>query len=379
MKNSCKVLVVFLIILCSMCIFKAVEATTITAPGSVEKGQSVTITVTVPNVNTVDLTATVSGAGTSGTIRLVDADMSGAAKNFSKSITVTPTSAGTITVSVASSSNAVLDGQYVNVSASKTITVTEPKVEEPGANTPPANQGTNSNQTTGTTTNKNNKNDKKEETKKSSDATLASLKVEGYGFEFKKDTLKYTINVDKTVNSLKIDAKVADEKASVKITGNENFKVGENVVNIVVTAEDGTTKTYEILVVKSKYGLGPLTSLKVKGYEFKEEFDPSVLEYSLEVTDVSKLDIEYELADKDSTVSIEGNKKLKEGKNVIKIIVTDKDGKTTTYKINVNVVLPTDDVVENINNTWLTIIIILVIVIIGLVVYIVILKKREGK
>jgi len=376
MKRTYKILGMFLIILCSMCIFKAVDATTITAPGSVEKGQSVTITVTVPNVNTVDLTATVSGAGASGTIRLVDADMSGNARNFSKSITVTPTSAGTITVSVASSSNAVLNGEYVNVAASKTITVTEPApvVPNPGVNNPPANQGTNTNKpTTDATANK------KEEVKKSSDATLASLVVEGYALDFNKDTFKYTINVDKTVTSLKIDAKAADAKASVKVTGNENFAIGENVVKITVTAEDGTVKTYEIVVVKSKFGKGPLSSLKVKGYKFKEEFDPSVLEYNLEVSNIKKLDIKYILEEEESTVSIEGNKNLKIGKNVIKIIVTEKDGTVTTYKINVNVLESSEDVVKDINNTWLTIIIILVVIIIGLVAYIVILKKKEGK
>jgi len=85
------------------------------------------------------------------------------------------------------------------------------------------------------------------------------------------------------------------------------------------------------------------------------------------------------LEEEESTVSIEGNKNLKIGKNVIKIIVTEKDGTVTTYKINVNVLESSEDVVKDINNTWLTIIIILVVIIIGLVAYIVILKKKEGK
>lgn len=289
-------------------------------------------------------------------------------------ITVKGNAEGTAVITVAPVS--VSDDEYNLLTYTKTFTVTVKK-QATTPSTPSTPSKPTTKPTTGNTTGTTSK--PTTETKKSSDATLATLSLKDFGIDFKKDITKYTVNVDKTVSKLDITAKATHSKASVKITGNENFKVGENIVKIIVTAEDGTTKTYQITVIKSKYGSGPLIDLKAKGYEFTEEFDPSILEYSLEVTGVNKLDIEYVLADKDSTVSIEGNENLKVGKNVIKVIVTEEDGTVTTYKINVNVLQSAEDVNENINNTWLIIIIILVIVIVGLVIYIVILKKKENK
>ena len=57
MRKCKKILGLLLMIICCALVYKNVHATTITAPGSVEKGKSVTITVSVPNVNTVDLIA----------------------------------------------------------------------------------------------------------------------------------------------------------------------------------------------------------------------------------------------------------------------------------------------------------------------------------
>ncbi len=335
MKKCKKILGILLIIICSICIFKSVEATTITAPASVEKGKSVTITVSVPNVNTVDLTATVSGAGTSGTIRLVDGSMTGEAKTFSKSITVTPTTAGTITVSVSSGSNAVLNGAYVDVAASKTITVTEPPVvTQPSSsatnNTTPTTPSTNT--TTQKPTNKNTNTT----TTKSSNANLKNmiLSVEGLLPAFSKDITTYSLNVGENVNEIKVNASVVHSRATYSVSGNTNLKEGENVVTVKVTAEDGTVKTYTINVLKADDPVksdATLYSLIIEDVDLGKAFDPNVTEYNAgDITvKADKLNIYAYTNNENAKVEILGNENLTVGEGKIIIRVTSENGKIT--------------------------------------------------
>jgi len=332
MKKIRRIFSILLVIICSICIFKSVEATTITAANSVEKGKSVTITVTVPNVNTVDLTATVSGAGTNETIRLVDGALTGEAKTYSKSITVTPTSSGTITVSVSASSNAVLNGEYVNVAASKTITVTEPAPPPPAQQqpvTPPANTGTTNNKpTTNNNTTTNNT------SSKSSNANLRSmiLSVEGLSPAFAKNITNYSINVGENVNEIKVTASVEHSRATYSVNGNTNLKEGENVITVRVVAEDGTVKNYTINVLKSDDPVksdATLSSLIVEDVDLGQTFDPNITEYNAGDISVKadKLNIYAYTTSDNAKIEIIGNENLKVGENKITIRVTSENGK----------------------------------------------------
>lgn len=54
--------------------------------------------------------------------------------------------------------------------------------------------------------------------------------------------------VDNDVDKVEIKAVTADVAASVTGTGTVNLTVGENTVKVVVTAQSGTKRTYEILI-----------------------------------------------------------------------------------------------------------------------------------
>lgn len=84
----------------------------------------------------------------------------------------------------------------------------------------------------------------------SSNSYLDDLSISGYDIDFDKDTYEYKINVANDVSSLDIKAVAEDTRSRVEITGNDDFKVGENVVLVKVTAEDGSTKEYRIIVSK---------------------------------------------------------------------------------------------------------------------------------
>lgn len=89
--------------------------------------------------------------------------------------------------------------------------------------------------------------DKKEYSKNNN---LSSLSIEGYDLEpkFDKDTLEYKIKVDQSVESIKVNAKTEDSKASVSGIGDVNLSLGENTLEVKVTAENGNEKVYKILV-----------------------------------------------------------------------------------------------------------------------------------
>ena len=110
----------------------------------------------------------------------------------------------------------------------------------------------NSGSNTGNDNNANKDNENKEE-KKSSNASLSSLVISAGTLspEFSAATKDYTATVDYSCSSLAVTANPADSKASVtSVTGNDSLEVGENSVSVVVTAEDGSTSTYNIVVTR---------------------------------------------------------------------------------------------------------------------------------
>ena len=105
------------------------------------------------------------------------------------------------------------------------------------------------------------------ETPKSSDNNLKSLSIEGQNLspEFNKDTLEYSVELSSDTEKIKVNAEKSDSKASIKGTGEIDVKEGLNKIEVVVTAENGSTKTYVInATVKEK---DPI-NVKVAGKEY---------------------------------------------------------------------------------------------------------------
>lgn len=155
---------------------------------------------------------------------------------------------------------------------------------------------------------------------------------------FSSTTSSYNVNVPNEVDSLDLKTILSDSKAKVEIRGNENFKVGLNVITIEVTAEDGSLRIYTINVNKSdKNGETKLKDLTVgKGTTLSPTFNPDIYEYNIDVEDLDKLDINAIPVNENSKVEIIGNDNLKDGNNVILVKVTDENGFVQYYRLNVN-------------------------------------------
>jgi len=88
----------------------------------------------------------------------------------------------------------------------------------------------------------------------SSNANLSSLKVSAGTLSpaFSADKTSYKVNVGNDVTSCTLSLSTAHAKASYKVSGDSNLKVGENVRKITVTAENGKTKTYTITIIRAE-------------------------------------------------------------------------------------------------------------------------------
>lgn len=79
---------------------------------------------------------------------------------------------------------------------------------------------------------------------------LSELLINNYQIDFNKDVLEYNVKI-KNEKQLIISYSSEDETAIVNVTGNNNLKNGSRI-NIIVTSEDKTTRTYTINVAKDE-------------------------------------------------------------------------------------------------------------------------------
>ena len=217
---------------------------------SVAVGKTVKVTVSMPSgyFGTVVISSSDEGVlsnGGDGVTNIGDA----AGYPTSQSFSFTAKGTGSCTIKA----YCTVVGDAEGNDAGGVITGASTKVTVTSAS---SNNDSNSNKdnkdNTGNDSNSNKDNENKEE-KKSSTPSLGSLVISAGTLspEFSAATKDYTATVDYSCSSLAVTANPADSKASVtSVTGNDSLEVGENTVSVVVTAEDGSTSTYNIVVTR---------------------------------------------------------------------------------------------------------------------------------
>lgn len=105
---------------------------------------------------------------------------------------------------------------------------------------------------------------------------IEKLEIKGYDISFDKDVYEYQIEVDSYVSSLDLDIVLSDNNSEYFISGNEDFKEGQNEVRITVLAEDGSSRDYVILVNKKRE--------KVLEKEEKKKEENDVIQKGISVT-----------------------------------------------------------------------------------------------
>ena len=222
----------------------------------------------------------------------------------------------------------------------------------------------NSSTSTDTTSNKS-KNENTQKTtsatnKKSSNANLSNLGIKPNDFSgFKPTITTYNVTVSEDVEEINVYATAQDSKATVSGTGKKQLESGKNTVSVVVTAEDGTSKTYTININKSENAKNStkidnqdeskgLSELKIEGLTLEPEFSTNTYEYTTKyIGEDTKLNISAVATDSKFVVEVTGNEELKEGENIITILVSDSDGENVaTYQVIVNKSLVDEEAVQ---------------------------------
>ena len=97
------------------------------------------------------------------------------------------------------------------------------------------------------------KQDNSKTSTKSNNTNLSNLGIKPNDFTgFKTNKTSYDVTVPNDVEKVTVYATAQDKKASIKGNGTQKLNVGKNTLNVVVTAEDGTTKTYTINVTREE-------------------------------------------------------------------------------------------------------------------------------
>lgn len=177
---------------------------------------------------------------------------------------------------------------------------------------------------------------------KSTDNTLKDLAIDYKTItNFKSTTTSYTIVVNNNVSKVNISATPNDGKATVKGTGSKILAIYNNTFKIIVTSENGNSRTYTLNVIrKDEFGYtskrssdNTLKTLEIKNYTL--DFDNQVNEYSLVVkNEIQKLEIIAVPTDNSAKVEVSDDL-LQVGLNKIVIKVVAEDGSINEYILHV--------------------------------------------
>ena len=324
---------------------------------TISPGESVTLTITGSNAyGVVDISA--SNATVSEQKIFL--------QNDTKSVTVTSTGAGNIGITVTPGSEGLGDSEENPITGGKSVSVSVVN-NSTGGNSSSGNsssENSNSGSNTGSTSggNAGETTGGETTTAKSSNTNLSNLGIRPNDFTgFTPTRTSYSVTVPNNVTSVEVYASKGQSGQTISGTGTKNLSEGANTFNVIVTAEDGvTTKTYTITVTRetaeeteepeeetpeeqpeentevvngsSVFGL---SSLEIDGIELSPKFSTEVYEYTAKlVGDKERVEVNANATEENAKIEITGNEGLKEGENVITILVTNEAGdKTSAYQI----------------------------------------------
>ncbi|WP_222429870.1 cadherin-like beta sandwich domain-containing protein [Paenibacillus cremeus] len=192
----------------------------------------------------------------------------------------------------------------------------------------------------------------------SSNANLSSLSLSSVPLSpvFASGTTNYTATVANNVSSTAVTAAVYDVNAIMKVNGVTlpsgsnsqaiNLNVGSNLITVLVTAQDGTSKVYTVNVTRQGNKNASLSNLSLSNGALSPAFASGTTNYTATVANnVSSVTVTAAVYDTNATMKVNGTAlptgsisqaiALNVGNNTITVLVTAQDGTTQPYTINV--------------------------------------------
>lgn len=184
----------------------------------------------------------------------------------------------------------------------------------------------------------NNSNTNTNTSTKSSDNKIKALYID----DIKQD-ISDNINYETKNNKVNIVVEPNSSKAKYTIE-NKDLDIGKNIIKIVVTAENGNKKTYQVNVNRLKLSDNKNVEIYV---------DDNILIFENYVSNITvpneieKLNYSYKLEDENSKIELENENELIVGENIYNFKVTAEDNTEQVYKV---VILREDKIIDNNSN-----------------------------
>ncbi|WP_168121277.1 cadherin-like beta sandwich domain-containing protein [Paenibacillus sp. HB172176] len=192
----------------------------------------------------------------------------------------------------------------------------------------------------------------------SSNANLSNLTLSAGSLTpaFASGTEDYTAAVANSVSTIEVTPTTAVGTSTVMVNGETvtsgsasdpiTLNVGANTITVVVTAQDSSTKTYTVEVMRAASSNADLSSLTLSEGSLNPAFASGTEDYTAAVANsVSTIEVTPTTAVGTSTVMVNGDTvvsgsasapiALNVGTNTITVVVTAEDSSTKTYTIDV--------------------------------------------
>ena len=245
MKNIKILLTIFISIFAFILNANAASGYLTTSSTNVYVGDTFTVSVNVSQAAAWNIHVKSTGPVSGCDINQADATADALDTNKTFSATCKATSTGTISLLLTGDVTSATNGIAVNVSGNRTVTVTERPAPTPTPK-PSPKPSTNNNQNIDTRSKNNN---------------LKEISVEKYEL-VKVDNNNYTLTIPNDITSININAQAEDKLAKVTGTGPHNINVGENNIEVIITAENGSQNKINIKVTrKDGYYLDDLNAV----------------------------------------------------------------------------------------------------------------------
>jgi hypothetical protein len=177
----------------------------------------------------------------------------------------------------------------------------------------------------------------------SSDNNLAGLTVSNATItpSFSPGTTSYTAKVPFSISKLDISATASDSKAKVGINNPTLTPDGTTKVTVTVTAENGEKKTYTIKVTRDRdpnyvpSGNNKLSSITVEGFLLSPVFSPDITDYVVWLPYETESVVTSARADDDKAkVKITGGDNLVAGQdNIVMVTCIAENGEQKDYTV----------------------------------------------
>ena len=170
--------------------------------------------------------------------------------------------------------------------------------------------------------------------------TLAGVPAVKDGLNYKVTIPNDVTKADKTnlivtVNDPKVET---DKKAEYIFNDTELLTTSDNMINILVTAEDGSVRAYTLIVTREKSDVALLSNLTVTNGSFLPSFSSTVFEYEVTVpVDVTEFNVTATKLEPNSKVtSGEGHYNISTSEKQIEVtVVSEDETKSNTYILNI--------------------------------------------